>query len=81
MWRMQKNLWPRTALHGIGEIMQNPNLPPDRPSPKAGGVFIAIGTIAGVIIGGYQGQPSIGLLAGFAGGALLAALVWMFDRR
>lgn len=47
---------------------------------NGGGVFIAIGAIAGAIIGGFMGQPSAGLLAGLALGALAALLIWWKGR-
>lgn len=53
----------------------------DQASPtNGGGVFIAIGTIAGAVIGGLMGQPSIGLLAGLVVGALAACALWLKDR-
>ncbi|PHR15663.1 MAG: hypothetical protein COA41_16180 [Sphingopyxis sp.] len=47
---------------------------------NGGGVFIALGTIGGAIIGGMMGQPSAGLLAGLALGALIAVLMWWRGR-
>jgi len=47
---------------------------------SAGGIFIALGVTAGVLIGGMLGQPSIGLLAGFALGALIALAIWLRER-
>tara|TARA_R110000824_G_scaffold11746_7_gene51465 strand:- start:16863 stop:17066 length:204 start_codon:yes stop_codon:yes gene_type:complete len=47
---------------------------------NGGGVFIAIGTIVGAIGGGYMGQPSAGLLAGLALGALAALIIWWQGR-
>lgn len=51
-----------------------------KPSARAGGIFMAIGSIGGLYIGGQFGQPIIGLLVGFALGAAIAALVWLFLR-
>lgn len=48
---------------------------------QAGGAVIAFGIIAGVAGGLAMGQPSIGFLAGAAAGALIAALLWLRDRR
>lgn len=45
-----------------------------------GGIFIAIGVIAGVGIGAAFGQPSIGLLVGFGIGVALAVLTWLMTR-
>jgi hypothetical protein len=45
-----------------------------------GGIFLAIGPIAGLAIGGAMGQPTIGLLAGIAIGVVLALAVWRFGR-
>ena len=53
----------------------------DRPvNRKGGGVFIAIGAMVGVFAGGYMGQPSAGLLAGLALGALAALAIWWRGR-
>ncbi|WP_164117665.1 hypothetical protein [Sphingorhabdus sp. Alg239-R122] len=61
--------------------MTDPAEKPVRRTPLAGGFFIALASIAGVFIGGFQGEPVIGLLAGFALGLAIAALVWLLDRR
>jgi len=53
----------------------------DRPANRnGGGIFIAIGAIVGAIGGGLMGQPSAGLLAGLALGALAALLIWWRGR-
>lgn len=59
-----------------------PPPPPRRssPSPLAGGVFIAILPLVGAWIGGRQGEPVIGLLAGLAAGIIAAVIVWAVDR-
>lgn len=48
---------------------------------RAGGSLIALGTIAGTLGGGLLGQPSAGLLAGFASGSAVAVVIWLRDRR
>lgn len=48
---------------------------------RGGGSAIALLAIAGTIAGGLLGQPSAGLLAGIAAGALIALLIWLADRR
>lgn len=53
---------------------------PTSPKRSAGGVFIAFGIIAGAIIGGVLGQPSIGLIAGLALGCAIALLIWLKER-
>jgi uncharacterized membrane protein (UPF0136 family) len=53
----------------------------DRSGPQAGGFIIAVGILAGTIIGGLKGQPSIGLLAGLGIGVVAALAVWLRDRR
>jgi hypothetical protein len=53
----------------------------DRPGPQAGGFIIAVAIVAGTIIGGLNGQPSIGLLAGLGLGVAAALAVWLVDRR
>jgi hypothetical protein len=47
---------------------------------SAGGVFIAFGGIFGAVLGGFMGQPSIGLLAGLGLGGIAAIAVWLKDR-
>ncbi|HEV2079740.1 MAG TPA: hypothetical protein VGR19_07585 [Allosphingosinicella sp.] len=55
--------------------------PPTDRAPKAGGSLLALAIVAGVLIGGLLGQPSIGFLVGLAIGVGLLALVWVKDRR
>lgn len=45
-----------------------------------GGIFLAIGPLAGLALGTAAGQPTIGLLAGIAIGGVLALAVWRFAR-
>lgn len=47
---------------------------------NAGGFFLAVGCIVGVIGGGLLGQPSIGFLGGLVAGGLIATAIWYFDR-
>jgi len=47
---------------------------------RAGGFFIALLAIGGVFIGGFMGQPSIGLLAGVALGVAIAVALWWKER-
>lgn len=58
--------------------METPR-PPKR-AATGGGILIAIGLVGGAVIGGLNGQPSIGLLAGLAVGALGALLLWLRER-
>jgi len=46
-----------------------------------GGAPLALLMLAGVIIGGFLGQPTLGLLVGFALGALVAVLIWRMGPR
>ena len=48
---------------------------------RAGGVLIALGIVIGIVVGAILHEPSIGVLAGFGVGTLLALLVWLLDRR
>ncbi len=50
-------------------------------SSRGGGAVIAGAIIAGVIAGIVMGQPSIGFLAGAAGGTLAAILLYLKDRK
>lgn len=60
--------------------MQNDQRPTSSTAPMAGGFFIAILTIVGAVIGGLKGQPTIGLLSGFAAGLVIAIALWVYDR-
>lgn len=53
----------------------------DRTTPLGGGAPIALGAMAGSIIGLYSGQPSGGFLVGTAVGIGVAAAIWWFDLR
>ncbi len=52
----------------------------DRPR-MAGGIFIFLGLLIGAIAGVALGQPSLGMITGFAIGIMLAILVWLVDRQ
>ncbi|HXH53565.1 MAG TPA: hypothetical protein VNH53_09090 [Sphingomicrobium sp.] len=52
-----------------------------QPARKSGGIFIAMGVLAGLIGGVVWGEPSLGVLIGTAVGIGAAALVWLADRR
>lgn len=47
----------------------------------AGGAPLALLMIAGVIIGGEYGQPTVGLIAGTAVGVAIAIFIWRRGRR
>jgi hypothetical protein len=65
---------PETPEHASKSSSDGPK------NSNGGGVFIAIGAIVGVFAGGYFGQPSAGLLAGLALGALAALVIWWKGR-
>lgn len=67
------------TAHVMEAPMENQNKQPQS-QKSAGGIFIAFGGIAGVLLGGIMGQPSIGLLAGLAFGALIALALWLRER-
>jgi len=46
-----------------------------------GGAPLALLLLAGVIIGGLLGQPTIGLLVGLALGIVVAVLIWRMGPR
>lgn len=50
-------------------------------SSAAGGALIALGTIAGAVIGFLFMEATRGVLLGFALGVVAAVLVWLRDRR
>ena len=46
-----------------------------------GGAPLALLLLAGVIIGGFMGQPTIGLLVGLGLGIVAAVLIWRLGPR
>lgn len=50
-------------------------------STAGGGCLIAIAVLAGVIIGLFVHQPTIGFLGGLAVGVAAAVAVWLSDRK
>lgn len=55
------------------------NTPPRQ--PRSAGIILAISPVAGAVIGGLMGQPSIGLLAGIAVGGAIAVAFWLLDKQ
>ncbi|MEI9849672.1 MAG: hypothetical protein WDN24_01120 [Sphingomonas sp.] len=49
-------------------------------TPLAGGFLVAVGVLAGTVIGVAKGQPTIGFLGGLGVGLVLLAAVWAVDR-
>ena len=47
----------------------------------AGGALVALGAIAGAVIGFPFEQSTVGLLIGLVLGILVAVLIWWRDRR
>lgn len=54
---------------------------PPRPPQAAGGFFLALGALAGALIGMAVRQPTLGLLAGFGAGLVIVVALWLFQRR
>lgn len=50
-------------------------------NPTGAGALIALLILGGTIVGGLMGQPSAGLLIGAGAGALIALLLWLYERR
>mgnify|MGYP003598509278 CR=1 len=63
------------AWHGAGMTE------PKKTSPRSGGAFLALALLAGAGIGVALGQPTMGLIGGFAVGILIALLVWLTDAK
>lgn len=71
--------WKPEAGRGKGGGMSDP-VHPQNKNPMGGGAPIALLTIAGTFIGGFLGQPSIGLLVGLGIGVIIALLIWWQGR-
>ncbi|HEX8447427.1 MAG TPA: hypothetical protein VF649_12545 [Sphingomonas sp.] len=54
---------------------------PTQSPQAAGGIFLAIGALAGALIGMRNGQPTLGLLIGFGLGLGIALALWLVQRR
>lgn len=54
---------------------------PDPKSPRSAGCLFAILPLVGAFALGYQGEPVIGLLAGFGLALLLVTAFWLLERR
>jgi len=52
-----------------------------KPSPMAGGFFWMAAILIGAVGGVAGGNPMKGLLIGTAAGALIAAAIWLLDRK
>lgn len=63
------------------DTRKTPARPDNRPPVRGGGVFMALGTLVGTVVGGLMGQPSIGFLAGLGGGFALHGALWYMDSR
>jgi len=48
---------------------------------RAGGFFIMLAMIIGIVVGIATGQISAGMIGGLTVGAGIAALIWLFERR
>jgi hypothetical protein len=53
----------------------------DSRTSRAGGCLLAVSIMAGVAIGAFRHQTSIGFLAGLGVGLALLGLVWLRERR
>ncbi|HZV19356.1 MAG TPA: hypothetical protein VFF84_11770 [Sphingobium sp.] len=62
-------------------MVDTPPPSPDSRPPLGGGAPLAFLLLAGVIIGGLLGQPTIGLLVGLALGILAAVAIWRIGPR
>jgi uncharacterized membrane protein len=63
----------------VMSISDQPPSKNDKRSPMAGGIFIFIGLLIGVVVGVAKNEASIGMIAGLAGGSIIALMLWIFD--
>jgi uncharacterized membrane protein len=48
---------------------------------SAGGVLVALGAIAGAVVGLIEHQPTLYFLIGLGAGIIAAIAIWLVDRR
>lgn len=53
----------------------------NKASSMAGGIFIAIGMLAGAIVGVMINQPSAGMVVGLGLGIAVAVVIWLVDSK
>lgn len=70
-------LLPPGSPHAKQRVMAKPS----SRNPVAGGFFIAAGMLGGAVIGIFQGEPSLYMVAGLALGCAVALAIWLIDRR
>lgn len=68
-------IWRGPSQSAMRPLMQ------ERRTPAAGGIFLFLGPVVGVLYGVGRGEPILWMLYGFAAGVALAALIWLIDRR
>lgn len=51
-----------------------------RRNPLAGGVFILLAIVIGLVWGLLAGQPTVGVIGGTAIGIAVALMIWLVDR-
>ena len=67
---------PPGAGQGIGAVMIE-----KRRNAQAGGIFLFVAPVIGLLYGIGRGDPIKWLLVGFAIGLAIAVSVWLIDRR
>ncbi len=83
-WGTLSGGWHRGGKRGMRTPMtSDPSNPNDRKpaNPVGAGAPLAFLIIAGVIVGGLLGQPSIGLLVGAGLGIAIAIIAWRSGQR
>ena len=53
---------------------------PSSKNPVAGDFFMALGLLAGAIVGMFRGQSSLYMIAGLLIGSAIALTIWLVDR-
>ena len=53
----------------------------DTPAPRAAGIWLALSLILGGLVGSRHGQPSLGVVIGFAVGVAICLGFWLYDKR
>lgn len=71
----------RAGRAGAAPLGVAEGLMADTPAPRAAGIWLALSLILGGLVGSRHGQPSLGVVIGFAVGVAICLGFWLYDKR